>query len=248
MVLAKTPGVNVLFPFYEYYTQDYPLDMAELFHNPQREKFGYLWTNLSPSFIKQTIKYKNPRLFFTGFYITCYEDAGICLSLFNRYLYIVMTSKFEWFSKNFSENGAFYERLLDSGKDIDSMRWIGFYEFLKACYNHFYVPFKKFLASKRPDRCWVSFSINDLSPQNLMYSDFLCGVPSLEVFRGGTLEDFSPTFWEKAVEEGPLGNPEIPILQAFFDYFPGTSKYAPETIIEKVEIGQYRELKDFGLI
>jgi hypothetical protein len=248
MILGKVPGVNLLFPFYEYYTEENPLDIRELYDNPQREKFGYLWKDLHPSFIKQTLGYKNSRQTFTGFYITSYEDAGICLSLFNRYLYFVATNKFEWLLKNFSDGGVYYNNIIRNGYDVDEVIWTGFSEFYKSIFTDCYVPFKKFLASKRPDKCWVSFSNHPLSPKNRPYSDFLCGLPSIEVFVIKSTDYFSPKHWEDAIKEGPLEYPEIPIFQDFFNYFPGTTKYAPNNIVEKIDVGDYREWKDFGII
>lgn len=241
MILEKTPGINILFPFYEYYTREYPLDMNEIFENPERNKFGYLWKDLSSEFIKQTSKYTNSKIIFTGFYLTSYEDAGICLSLFNRYIYLLLTSNFETYTKKTLS----LKNIYNPDEDRDLTIWKLFHNDLVLIYQHFYIPFKKFLASKRPERCWISISQQKLGPKDPIYSDFLCDVPVIEAVPPG---NFSHKFWEDVIKEGPFLNPEIYILQSFFDYFPGTAKYAPDKITEKVEIESYKDLKDFGLI
>jgi|LauGreDrversion4_2_1035121.scaffolds.fasta_scaffold15136_3 hypothetical protein len=249
MILGKTPGINVIFPFYEIYSEENPLDIKELFNNPEREKHGYLWKDLYPSIVKQTSRQKYHRKPFIGIYVSSYEEAAICISLFNRYFYLSLISRFDWFLNSFSQNGIYHRKMVESGYDRDEIIWTGFYEYLKDCFNYYYVPFKRFLASKRPDKCWVSFDPQPLSPKDPVYSDFLCGLPSVEVLSYyGHQINFTTEHWESAIKEGPLEHPEIPILKDFIDYFPGTVKYIPEHIFEKIDIGSLRELKDFGLI
>lgn len=249
MILSKTPGIDVIFPFSETYSKRNLLDMKDLFDDPKREKYGYLWKGLQPDSIKQTFKYRYHKNPFIGFYVSSYEEAAICISLYNRYFYLNLTSKFDWYLSNFSKDGFYYDRTIRSGYDKDEMIWIGFYEYLKNCFNYYYVPFKRFLASKRPDRFWVSFDPVPLKPKDPVYLDFLCGIPSVEVLSSLGIQDaFTEDLWEKAIKEGPLEHPEIPILRSFVDYFPGTTKYIPEKVFEKIDIGSFRELKDFGLI
>ena len=241
MILDKTPGIGIRFEFNSNYTIRNPLDIKQLFDNPERTKYGFYW-ELNPIFIKQTRKYKTESNFF-GFYISSQEEAGISLALFNRAFYLAFIEVFKaW---EISE-GYLIKIDSDFSSRIDRLRWEGFYENLKDSFNIYYLPFKKFLASKRPEKCWVSFSDHSFSPNDPIYSDFLCGIQSVDLSTIGSFIE-SKT-WESAIKEGPLANPEISITERFFQTFPGSIKFAPETISKRFDVDDLGELHKYGII
>ena len=243
MFIEKIPGVNVFFNFTEAYSYKNPLDILELFDDPRREKFGFFWGDLNSGFIKQTLKYGRRDFNFSGFYMSNYEDAAISMGIFNRYFYLSLMDKFKsW--ENMADNIVKF-----NGKErrlAEKMVWDYFYDHMKECFNYFYIPFKRFLGEKRPERCWVSFSDHTLTPSDPIYSDFLCGITSLEV----TAIDpfFESKRWAEAIKDGPLGNPEMPIIEDFLHAFPECIKFAPSKIVEKLEIGFMGDLSDCGIL
>jgi hypothetical protein len=241
MLIEKIPGINVRFEFNSNYTIRKPLDIKQLFDNPEREKHGFYW-ELNPEFIKQTRKYKIDANFF-GFYISSQEEAGISLAIFNRAFYLSFLKVFNEWIKHEDTYTRIDPNILSR---IDSIRWEGFYENLKDSFNIYYLPFKKFLASKRPERCWVSFSDHSFSPNDPIYSDFLCGIQAVDLSKIGSF--IEPKTWESAIKEGPLANPEIAITERFFQVFPGSIKFAPEAISKKFDVKDLEELHKYGII
>jgi|694.fasta_scaffold01463_56 hypothetical protein len=241
MLIDKTPGINVMFEFNSNYTIRKPLDIKQLLDKPEREKHGFYW-ELNPIFIKQTRKYKTDAKFF-GFYISSQEEAGVSLALFNRAFYLAFIELFKSWEKHEDSYKRIDPNILSR---IDSIRWDGFYENLKDSFNIYYLPFKKFLASKRPEKCWVSFSDHSFSPNDPIYSDFLCGIQSVDLSTIGSFIE-SKT-WESAIKEGPLANPEILITERFFQTFPGSIKFAPETISKRFDVDDLEELHKYGII
>lgn len=241
MIIDKTPGINLKFEFNSNYSIRNPIDIKSLFNNTEREKHGFYW-ELNPIFIKQTRKYKTDANFF-GFYIQSQEDAAISLAIFNRAFYLAFLELFKSWEIVEERTGKNYPNFLTG---IDSIRWDRFYESLKESFNIYYLPFKKFLASKRPERCWVSFSDHSFSPNDPIYSDFLCGIQSVDLSSIGSF--IESKVWESAIKEGPLANPDIYITERFFQVFPGSIKFAPEKISKKFEVGDLAELHKFGII
>jgi len=241
MIIDKTPGINIKFEFNSNYSIRKPLDIKNLFDDPERRKHGFYW-ELDPIFIKQTRKYKINANFF-GFYISSQEDAGISLALFNRAFYLAFLELFK--SWEILE-GSILKMDPNLLSRIDSKRWERFYENLKESFNIYYLPFKKFLASKRPEKCWVSFSDHSFSPNDPIYSDFLCGIQSVDLSTIGSF--IESKVWESAIKEGPLANPEIFITERFFQVFPGSIKFAPEKISKRFEVGDLAELHKYGII
>jgi hypothetical protein len=241
MIIDKTPGINTKFEFNSNYTIRKPLDIKQLFDNPERVKHGFYW-ELNPIFIKQTRKYKTDSDF-SGFYISSQEEAGISLAIFNRAFYLA-------FLKLFKSWEIYEDSLIKIdphfSTQIDRRRWERFYENLKDSFNIYYLPFKKFLASKRPEKCWVSFSDHSFSPNDPIYSDFLCGIQSVDLSSIGSFIE-SKT-WECAIKEGPLTNPEMSITERFFQTFPGSIKFAPETISKRFDVEDLGELHKYGII
>ena len=213
-----------------------------LFDDPNREKFGFYWNDLKPEIIKQTIKYGNRDFSFSGFYIRNYEEAAISMGLFNRYFYLIYIDYFE----EWSNNNDLRIRL-NYSKEIDKKIWEVFQNNMKNSFNLYYVPFKKFLALKRPEKCWISFSKNKLLPSDPIYSDFLCGIDSIEIGSINSLF-FNMEKWVAAIKDGPMGNPEIPIVEKFLYYFPESIPFAPENITKDLDLGYLKKLNDFGLI
>jgi hypothetical protein len=241
MILDKTPGIGIRFEFNSNYTIRKSLDIKQLLDKPEREKHGFYW-ELNPLFIKQTRKYKTDAKFF-GFYISSQEEAGVSLALFNRAFYLAFIELFKSWEKQEDSYKKIDPNILSR---IDSVRWDGFYENLKDSFNIYYLPFKKFLASKRPEKCWVSFSDHSFSPNDPIYSDFLCGIQSVDLSTIGSFIE-SKT-WELAIKEGPLANPEILITERFFQTFPGSIKFAPETISKRFDVDDLGELHKYGII
>lgn len=241
MIIDKTPGINTRFEFNSNYTPRKPLDIKQLFDNPEREKHGFYW-ELDPIFIKQTRKYKTGSDF-SGFYISSQEEAGISLAIFNRAFYLAFLELFKLWEISEGSVNKINPNFLSG---IDSIRWDRFYENLKDSFNIYYLPFKKFLASKRPEKCWVSFSDHSFSPNDPIYSDFLCGIQSVDLSSIGSF--IEPKTWERAIKEGPLTNPEMSITERFFQTFPGSIKFAPETIAKRFDVDDLEELHKYGII
>jgi hypothetical protein len=245
MFIENLPGVKTSFNFKSKYSSKNLLDMQEIFDRPNRKKLGYFWAGINSFNTKQTVKYKEGPFFFSGFYIENYEDAAISMGIFNRYIYLSgMERLLAWEKEYLSFRNYRLEDDPDDG--IHSSIWAIFHEYMKETFNSFYIPFKRFLADKRPERCWVSFSDHDLSPNDPVYSDFLCGISSIEL--GNKDPFFDHKRWPLAIKEGPMGNPEVPLIELFLCSFPRCTKYAPEKIVDESELGHLQDLGDLGII
>jgi hypothetical protein len=54
--------------------------------------------------------------------------------------------------------------------------------------------------------------------------------------------------WEEAIKgEGPMGNPELPLIEKFAINNANSIKYIPENIVEKLDIGFLGEAADYGI-
>lgn len=241
MIIDKIPGIKVSFEFNSHYLARNPLDVKLLFNNTDREKYGFYW-ELNPIFIKQTRKYKINSNFF-GFYISSQEDAGISLALFNRAFYLSFLKMFKLWEVYEESASKINPNFLSK---IDRIRWERFYKVLKESFDTYYLPFKKFLASKRPEKCWVSFSDHLFSPNDPIYSDFLCGIQPVDLSEIGHF--IEPATWKSAINEGPLANPEIFITERFFQVFPGSIKFAPDKISKRFDVEGLEELHKYGII
>lgn len=240
MALEGVPGVNAYYDFSEFFSSSNPLDMLDLFRNPRREKYGFYW-EIDSSIIKQTIKYRRFSTLFSGFYIEGDEAAGVAMGIFNRVFYNQYIKNFKiWTEK---ENRIFQGI---NSTEMNKMRWGAFYSHLKENFSLYNVPFRKFLATKRPDKCWISFSESEITPQDPIYLDFLCGTPSLEFKRPGLRIESKE--WRDAIKEGPMVSPDIAIVENFFVTFPGSIKYAPREISERFDMDCLITLSDFGII
>ncbi len=242
MILEGVPGINVYFDFSANFSQTNLVKSGDLFKNPDRSKYGFYW-KIDSNIIKETSKYRSFNTIFSGFYIESYEEAGVAMGFFNRVFYNTFLKNFNHWEAQEKKNS--FKIQIDTD-EMNKVRWEAFYSHLREVFSTYHVPFRKFLASKRPDKCWISFSDSDVAPQDPIYLDFLCGVPSLEFKYPGFKIEFNE--WINAIKDGPLGNPEIPIVEKFFHYFPGSIKFAPPEISEKFEVDYLGDLSDFGII
>lgn len=242
MILQNVPGIDIFFDFSSKFSPENPLDIEDLFDKPQRSLHGYFW-EIDSRILRQTRKYRSYNTSFSGFFVSNYEDAGVVMSLFNRVFYMTFVKSLDNWESQEKKNSS---RIKIDTETMNRIRWEAFYSHLKESFSTYHTPFRKFLASKRPDRCWISFSDSEITPRDPIYLDFLCGVHPLEFkypgFKIGSDE------WKSAIKEGPLGNPEIPIVEKFFHYFPGSIHYTPDVIRERFEIDHLKGLSDFGII
>ena len=245
MFIENLPGVKTAFNFGSKYSPRNLLDMEKIFDNPDRKKLGYFWNGINSFYTKQTVKYKEGPFIFSGFYIQNYEDAAISMGIFNRYIYLSGADIINSWESNYLKFKT--HRLKDDSETtIHNEIWEIFHEYMKITFNSFYIPFKRFLADKRPERCWVSFSDHDLSPNDPVYSDFLCGISSIELGQKDPL--FNQKMWPLAIKEGPMGNPEVPLIELFLCSFSRCTKYAPVKIVDESELGHLQDLGDLGII
>jgi len=128
MKWSSIPGIELCVSFHEIYLKEGLLTRMSILDNPNRQKFGYLW-----SVPPQIFGLPDPGHELHVIYIKNDIDARVALGYFNR-------TFFETFKR----------KLCNTVKDIgdDYRRWDIYLDEIKLLYRKVYLPFKKFIMQK----------------------------------------------------------------------------------------------------
>jgi hypothetical protein len=212
---------NKLYSFKKNYSTSNLLDIEELYKNPNREKYGYLWEDLYTRIILQTSSYrKNYKL--TGFYINNPDDYESVIGIINRNFCLSVTANYnKWFSMYEFDN---------PGQSI----WMDFFSIVNKYNRTIYHPLKKYILENKPNRLWIQISDYKITRKDPIYDRFLCGNESIEIDISEN-KCISSDLWEDSIKDGELKNPGELVFSGFINNFVECAKYIPNEITNKIK-------------
>lgn len=239
-------GLSIIADFSELYLLEGPIHRSKLFINPEREKYGYLW-NISPD----QLDLGNIGVSLQGILITNDLDARMVLALYNR---LFFDSNKESLVKGIKSYINTLKNISNpSNAELDKLYWENFNGLLKEIYNRDYAPFKKFLNEPVKNNIWVPLfgetSSMDPTARKGYYQmiKWIIGENTIILDINSKYNKYWQ--WEETIlhSEGPMGNPELPIIESFCIEYPGSIKHVPDGIVKKLDLDTLGGLSDFGI-
>jgi len=223
---------KILFPFKTRYNKETQLDIRDLFSDPKRDIYGYLWKDIYTKSVKQTSRYrKNYKL--SGIYINSQEDYSVLIGILNRNFFLTTRLNYgkweEMYFKNTSNEKIIWELLCER---------------IKKYLDEYYIPIKKYLIQKRPKNLWINLNEYDISKKDPIYYGFVGEIETIEI---NTIDSgvFSYDLLEETIENGILKNLGEFIFDDFFENFPSIIKKLPYNILQKMDTEKWYEIYYF---
>ena len=239
-------GIKKIVDFAEYYLEKGSINKNILFQNPDRKKWGYLW-DISPENI--TGIQVNVGGSLMGILITNDLDARVVQGLFNRCFFNLNKDALLNGVKgmNFTQGNLKLSR-----ETMDKVRWDTYYDILTTLYSSDYIPLKRYLGDPVKEKIWIPLfpetSHMDKLTRKSYYQfiKWIIGNDTIILEIPDRYEKF--WIWEEAIKfHGPMENPEVMLVTDFATEYPGSIKYIPEKIAEKLDVEPLKDLDFFGI-
>ncbi len=219
---------KILFPFRNVYNRENPLDIRDLFLNPNRDVYGYLWKDIYTRSVKQTLRYrKNYKL--SGIYINSKEDYPVLIGILNRNFLLSTRSNYDKWSNMINESGG------------ENLVWELLCGRIRKYLDEYQIPMKKYLAEKKPKSLWVNLNEYDITKKDPIYYDFVCGIETIEINTTDSVV-FSYDLLNETAENGILKNLGVFMFDDFFENFPSIITRLPYSILQKMNMEKWDQI------
>ena len=240
-------GINTIMDFSGYYMEHGLIHKNSLFNNPDRDKWGYLW-EISPEHISGVEK--NVGENFLGILITNDLDARVFQGLFNRVFFMMNKSAIIEGVKSLISRPQGKKQLTNT--DLDKLAWTTYHEIFTSLYSSDYIPLRKYLSQPVGAKIWIplfpEYSHMDKLARKGYYQliKWIIGNEPIIIELPSKYE--ISWIWESVIlDDGPMENPELLFMEDFAVEFPGSIKYIPKNIVEKIGVQPLGDLDYFGI-
>jgi len=235
MKLENLPGIDLYVSFDDHYLKRGRIDRTHFLRDIDREKFGYLWDIPPRVFGLADLKHN-----LIGFYASNSIDAMVILGYFNRTFYelakmkLIRSVEDTWCSPDM---------------DLAFAQWHTFESNLRNMYKSTYIPVKKFLSQKNKYPFWFNLRDRDNRESKIVYHEIMWFFgDKINIIEAPDAMNEIFDWADYGIKIGPMGNPELPLIDHFAHCFPESVKYIPKKIVNKLDIDHLDIASDFGII